>query len=86
MFKKGIDNVRGSIYSRIVLKEEEKKQIKKILYEKEDRCFKCGEKGHFIKQCKKKYKENVLCFKCKRKGHISSECRESEDIDGNIIV
>lgn len=34
------------------------------------RCFKCGENGHGLKECKNDYK----CYVCSGKGHISKNC------------
>lgn len=52
----GIENVRGHKYSRIELPEDELVQIMKTLTHDDDRCFGCGEKGHFLKRCQKNYK------------------------------
>jgi hypothetical protein len=59
MDKYGIDNVRGGIYVQIELSEDIIKFLKLSSNGSNDRCFNCGLKGHFIKDCKKKY-EDVL--------------------------
>lgn len=52
MSKYGIENVRGGSFSNINLNEEEIKLIKKSIMTAEDRCYICGEKGHFAINCK----------------------------------
>lgn len=53
MEKYGIDNVRGGVYSQIKLSEEQITSIKTNLTGANDLCFKCKQKGHYAKQCKK---------------------------------
>lgn len=46
-------------------------------------CFKCKEKGHFLKNCSK-----ISCFKCGEKGHIHMNCKSdviSDSDEQNII-
>jgi hypothetical protein len=47
----GIDNVRGGSFSTIVLDEKTKSVITRMLNGSSDKCFRCGEKGHFVNQC-----------------------------------
>jgi len=52
MNEKGIDNVRGGRFSQVTLSEVNKEDIKHQINSALDNCFKCGEKSHFIRDCK----------------------------------
>ena len=54
MSKYGIENVRGGSYCELILNEERKNNLNNILNGANDKCYKCGEKGHFVKNCTKK--------------------------------
>ena len=47
----GIQNVRGGCFSQVVLPEDKVRLIETILVGVNDRCFNCGEPGHFINDC-----------------------------------
>lgn len=49
----GIDNVRGGSYCKISIDEETKKLIQKEILTADNKCFNCGEKGHFVNNCPK---------------------------------
>ena len=53
MAKYGIDNVRGGSYSHLKLCDKTKFFINKEIKTAEDRCFICGESGHFASNCEK---------------------------------
>lgn len=51
MQKYGIDNVRGGTFTSVNLTDLEIQFIKKSLMTANDKCFTCGNKGHFAKDC-----------------------------------
>ncbi len=52
MAKYGIDNVRGGNYVQLTLDKNTRVFLENELNSAQDRCFKCGKLGHFIKECK----------------------------------
>lgn len=51
MERYGVENVRGGVYSSVVLSEEIKAVIQRQLKSANDQCLKCGKHGHFAKDC-----------------------------------
>jgi hypothetical protein len=46
-----IDNVRGGSYCKIELPQHEKDKALQTIRSITDKCYKCGKKGHFAKDC-----------------------------------
>lgn len=59
MDKKGIDNVRGGSYTKLILDEYQIKTLELELKTANNLCFKCGKPGHFSNECGKKNKFNI---------------------------
>jgi len=51
MAKYGIDNVRGGSYTTTKLTQEQHALITKELQTAANACFKCGQTGHFSREC-----------------------------------
>lgn len=51
MDKYGIDNVRGGSFTSITLNNNTKELLNKMNKGSNDKCFKCGKKGHFANSC-----------------------------------
>lgn len=51
MDKFGIENVRGGSFCQIVLPKETVAVLEKMKMTSQDKCYKCGQKGHLAKYC-----------------------------------
>lgn len=67
----GIDNVRGGVFNTFYLSDLQIAYIKDEINHSENRCSKCSQKGHFIKDCK-----NISVFICNYCGHDSGSFLE----------
>ena len=50
---------------------------------KEGNCFKCGEKGHWARGCKKTIEKNrqwLRCYVCWEQGHLARDCRMGRSV------
>ena len=69
MDKYGINNVRGGSFVSVNLDKSTLDVLNKMSNGTNDRCFNCGKKGHFIKECKNTI---ISCRFC-RKEFITSD-------------
>jgi hypothetical protein len=51
MEKYGIENVRGGIYSKVVLTAAEISHIEQVIRHNNGLCQRCGRKGHYVNKC-----------------------------------
>lgn len=92
----GINNVRGGTFCELKLTTDNLSTIKKMINGSTDKCYICGENGHFASNCyqdddnlleefENLLIDNDLCFRCYRKGHYASECYAKTTITGDKI-
>lgn len=63
MKKYGIDKVRGGSFSQIFLDEHARHFIERLIRSTEDRCYECGEIGHYCATCPFKNTQRSLSGK-----------------------
>jgi DNA-directed RNA polymerase subunit RPC12/RpoP len=92
MKKYGVDNVRGGSYSQVSLPSAYTKTIESEIRGNTNACFKCGEKGHFAKDCHKEEKTVYVCTVCSKE--FSSEkvaqahtnqCGDDEEEEEEVV-
>jgi hypothetical protein len=67
----GIENVRGGAFVQLNISNSQIEFIQKILNSRNDKCFKCGKEGHFVRYCPNK---NEKCFLCGKNTHLTDDC------------
>lgn len=88
MGKFGIQNVRGGSFCETILNKNNILTITKMLDSSTDKCYICGKKNHFAKDCiyeEIEYEssdDDYTCFKCGRIGHFANECYAKTTVNG----
>ena len=89
----GIDNVRGGSFCQLKLTSENRKTIERMIKGSTDKCYKCGESGHFASNCQGKYKKSWFCDFCNKefstkKGaqfHENVHCKVKKQLINQVI-
>ena len=77
MEKYGINNVRGGTFCELKLNKDNIETIKKMINGSTDKCYICGENGHFAKDCNDECNyENVwICEYCDKEFTDENKCQ-----------
>jgi hypothetical protein len=81
MDKFGINNVRGGSYVQIKLNKVTITSLEKMNRGTTDKCFLCGKKGHFVKDCKEKCNDEHIwiCDYCDKEFINENKCQSQEN-------
>jgi predicted GIY-YIG superfamily endonuclease len=88
MDKYGMNNVRGGSFCEIKLNDNNLITLKQMSNGTNNKCFTCGEEGHFTNNCKKKetkQTDNLLNEKCNCPTSYFSPHRRSKCLLNNLI-
>lgn len=95
MCKYGIDNVRGGTYCTLVLSAAQRALLEAEIIGASDRCYNCGQAGHFIKDCPLRRDrvarpqregppptKKEACVRCGRNTHSAETCYAKTHLKG----
>ena len=88
MFKYGIDNVRGGSYVTTELSAAQHTALQTEFRSARGLCTRCGNAGHFVKDCYahvEEESEEEGCYRCGRDSHFVKDCYARTDKYGNKI-
>lgn len=86
MKKYGVDNVRGGSYTQVELPYGTKVVIQSEIRGNSNACFKCGEHGHFARDCQSDDEgDDDTCYRCGRQGHWAEDCYAHTTLNGEYI-
>ena len=77
MERYGIENVRGGSFSNVRLDSAHVQTLQRMMRFAKDKCYACGKKGHFKKQCSEEKWRALMtqCFVCNdHTRHTYQEC------------
>jgi hypothetical protein len=79
MDKYGINNVRGGSYVQIKLDKVTIENLEKMNRGTTNKCFLCGVKGHFAKECNDNYEDVWICEYCDKEFTDENKCQLHEN-------
>lgn len=91
MEQHGISNVRGGSFCKVELSKSDYEILLKMIAGANDKCYICGQKGHFSANCLKKIRtipkrysysnKSTKCYRCGRYGHWANQCYAKTYVD-----
>lgn len=87
MKKYGMQNVRGGSFCEILMSNENTNTVNRMITGSEDKCYKCGNSGHFANKCtqNKRGSTKQKCTRCNRYGHTIKKCYANTCSNGDEI-
>lgn len=80
MQSKGIDNVRGGVYTKMELSKADRNEIEKKFSHEKNACFRCGRADHWAKDCTETKHANGSFLPVKRRTFPPSQSKSSQSV------